>query len=192
MLWFNIINQKCFSNICPLVNIILQLDPSFQSIDSHPLVSRTEICTAAIDVLKCFHLSQLASAFFLIDCWRTVNLSSSREMEKFPVCGVINAQMSLNRNDKVCTNRSLVRPSVASRLDRSSFFSLRVRYSKFLGFSRPESSVSRTPKYSAPLFVLLLMKKLTNLLLSCPDWSPLRWLFKIFIIYPALHWLEDE
>lgn len=52
--------KKKISNLCPLVDIRLQLDCWFQSNDSNQLTWCIGISATAIGVLNCFHSSQLA------------------------------------------------------------------------------------------------------------------------------------
>lgn len=130
-----------FSNVHSSINISLQLDSLFQTTVHSPLVLVIEIPTKTIDVwIDPIRVSWLVFLFILGKSEAVIVKWSEEEVTCFPACGIT----ARNRRWIQFAKRSFV----TSWLDRS-FFSLRVRNSKFLGLSRPKLLAIRIPTYRA-------------------------------------------
>jgi hypothetical protein len=148
------------------INISLQLDPLFQTIDHCLLPRFVEISTTAIGVLllNCAHSSQMA--LFVFDR-QILGEEWSYQLSCLWYCLLATVDQwrwwSLHQSSVFFSLR---------QVQISCFFSVRVRDSEFLGFIRPEILVSRA---------LLLLKKITKLLLY--QIIVLSWLFILLFIF---------
>jgi hypothetical protein len=138
---------------------IVKFDPLFQTINYVPLVPFVEISGAAIDVLKCFHSSQLA-AFFNSFVKKSEAVIDKRN-EDVTCFSCLSYYLLTNTVEWICLS---LHQSFVQIRSFFFFLSFRVRNSKFLGFSRPALLVSRTPKYRTSFSYSRYRRKLPNYL----------------------------